>query len=215
MASPGSPTGWRLLFSNAGTPPGESGVTTIRFEALAPGASVSDTSSKVWGAPTVLRDYLNADPTVFGWSGSEHLSVGDTDYLAGFTAWGPRYQGVAIARMHWQGDNFTLGGYLVSAVDEYRSDARGVVLRVEDGPPPTRRVRFAIDSPRDLEARLEVFDAMGRRLESLLQGTLPKGSSSVSWDLSTADGTSVPSGVYFARLSFAGGVRAARIPIVR
>ena len=129
--------------------------------------------------------------------------MGDTDYLAGFTAWGPRYQGIAIARMHWQGDNFTLGGYLVSAVDEYRSDARGVVLRVEDGPPPTRRVRFAIDSPRDLEARLEVFDAMGRRLESLLQGTLPKGSSSVSWDLSTADGTSVPSGVYFARLSFA------------
>jgi hypothetical protein len=215
LTVPGSHSGLRLLFSNGGTPPDETGTTTIRFEALVPGASVSDTSFKSWGAPTVLRDYLSGDPTVFGWSGSEHLSVGDADFLAGFTAWGPRYQGIAIARMHWQGDGFTLGGYVFTAVNEYRSDARGVVLRVATGPPPTRRVRFAIDSPRELDARLEVFDAMGRRLKSLLAGALPKGSSSVAWDLTTTDGASVPSGVYFARLSFAGGVRAVRLAVVR
>jgi hypothetical protein len=60
-----------------------------------------------------------------------------------------------------------------------------------------------------------VFDAMGRRLKSLLAGALPKGSSSVAWDLTTTDGASVPSGVYFARLSFAGGVRAVRLAVVR
>jgi len=212
---PGSHAGLRLIFSNAGTPPDETGTTTLRFESLVPGASVSDTSFKSWSAPTVLRDYLSGDPTVYGWSGSEHLSVGDADYLAGFTAWGPRYQGIAIARMHWEGDNFTLGGYAFTAVNEFRSDARGVVLRVAGGPPPTRRVSFAIDSPRELDARLEVFDATGGRVRTLLAGRLARGATSLAWDLTGPAGEPVPNGMYFARLTFAGGNRSARVPVVR
>mgnify|MGYP002865280247 FL=1 len=212
---PGTQTGWRLLFSNAGSPPGEAGQTTIQFQTLAPGVSVSDTSSDQWSDSKVLKQYLGGDATVFGWSGTEYLRMGGTDFLAGFTAWGPIYQGIAMSRISWHGTDFTLGGASVTAVDEYRSPAKDVRLRLENDSSPTRRVRFVIESPLELEAKLEVFDPAGRRLATLLAGRVPSGRASRTWDLTAAGHASVPSGVYFARLSFAGGNRLARFPVVR
>ena len=210
---PGANAGWRLMFSNAGSPPGENGSTTIRFESLAPGMSVADTTLANWSLPTVLSQYLHSDATVFGWSGSEYLRVGDAEFLAGFTAWGPILQGIAIARMQWQGTEFTLGGPIVTGVDEYRSPTRDVRLALVPRQPAAKHVRFAIDSPVAFEARLELFDALGRRLATLLDGRLAAGHSAVEWNL--AAGAGVPSGVYFARLSFAGGNRVAQVQVVR
>lgn len=211
----GTNTAWRLMFSNAGTPPGENGNTTIRFEPLLPGASLTDTSLAAWGAPVILRTYLNNSPTVYGWSGSEHLHVAGIDYLAGFTAWGPVLQGIAIARMSWNGENFTLGRPIVTAVDEQRSPARGLLMQVADNVRRSGRVTFRIDAPLALDAQLELFDTQGRHIRKLFAGRLPQGVSQHDWDLSARDGAAVASGMYFARLSFAGGVRAARIAVVR
>src|SRR5262249_27698373 len=161
-------TGWRLMFSNAGSPPGENGSTTIRFEALAPGESVADTTPGHWSAPQILSTYLNGDPSVFGWSGSEELHVPGADYLAGFTAWGPGNAHIAFARLSWSGSDFTIGTPTVTAVDEYRSPARGVRMTLADYRPGARRVTFHVDSPLAIEARLEVFDPQGRRVASLL-----------------------------------------------
>lgn len=212
---PGTNAGWRLMFSNAGSPLNETGSTTIRFQTMATGASVSDTSRANWGTSRVLSDYLNDRYTVFGWSGSEHLRVGDADYLAGFTAWGPRYQGIAFARMKWEGDNFTLGGSTIAGVDDLGPPAREVQLRRVVAASHARRVTFEVDAPFELDARLEVFDTGGRRVATLLTGKLPSGRSSVHWELAGADGAAVASGVYFARLSFAGGVRVVRVALVR
>ena len=210
----GGNSGWRLMFSNAGTPPGENGNTTIRFETLAPGASVADTTPANWSAPVVLKTYLGGSSTVFGWSGTEQLHVNGGDYLAGFTAWGPLYQGIAITRMHWSGSEFTLGQAFVTAVDEYRSPARGVHMSLPGFSPHADVVAFELDSPLALEAALEIFDAQGRRVASLLAGRLAAGRTTLTWDVAHAERT-VASGVYFARLSFAGGARTAVMPIVR
>lgn len=209
----GSGDGWRLMFSNGGSPPGEEGGSTIQFITRAPGGSPADTSASLWSAPTVLMPYLSGDSTAWGWSGSEHLRVGGADYLAGFTAWA-WITGIAIARVQWSGDDFTLAAPAVTAVDEYRSPTRDVRMRVADHSPQARRVTFEIDSPRPLEARLEVFDAMGRRSVSLLRDSLPSGRTSVDWLLDAADGAPVPSGVYLARLSYAGGARVVRVRVV-
>jgi hypothetical protein len=209
----GGNSGWRLMFTNAGSPPGETGSTTIRFEDLAPGASVSDTTSAHWGLPKVLTTYLRNDNAVFGWSGSEELHVSGADYLAGFTAWGPFYQGIAITRMTWAGTNFTIGQPTVTSVDEAHSGARGVRMSLAGYSPNARVITFQIDSPLALEAKLEIFDTMGRRVASLLDGGLATGRTSVAWDVSR--GSRVASSVYFARLSFAGGIRAARLAIAR
>ena len=57
-----------------------------------------------------------------------------------------------------------------TAVDEYQSGAKDVRMSVVENAPPTRQVRLVIESPRELAARLEVFDPMGRRLRTLLAG---------------------------------------------
>jgi hypothetical protein len=211
----GSGTGWRLMFSSGGSPQGERGQSTIRFETLVPGASLADTTPANWSAPVVLKQYLEGDTTVFGWSGSEELRAVGVDYLAGFTAWGPDVTAIAFAALIWNGDEFTLTHPAVTAVDVVHSTARGVRMRLAGYTPRGRVVTFVLDSPLELDARLEVFDALGRRLRTLLAGTLRKGTTSVSWDLSSGDGGRLGSGVYFARLAFAGGVRAVSIPVVR
>src|SRR5262245_32958094 len=153
----GSNAGWRLMYTSAGTPPGENGNTTIRFESLAPGVSVSDTTPANWGAPQVLKQYLGGTFAVFGWSGSEQLHVNGGDYLAGFTAWGPTFQGISITRMTWNGNDFTVGQPSLTSVDEYRSTARGVRMSLKGFAPHADVVTFELDSPLALEAKLEVF----------------------------------------------------------
>ena len=210
----GTGTGWRLMFSNAGSPPGENGSTTIRFENLAAGASISDTTAAHWSTPIVLGQYLHGDNAVFGWSGSEELHAGTVDYLAGFTAWGPFYTGIAMCRMVWNGPNFTVGLPSVTSVDDVHSAARGVRMALSQFTPHARTITFLLETPLELEAKLEVFDAQGRRVASLLAGRLAPGRTSIDWDVARAEGR-VTSGVYFARLSFAGGLRTAILPIAR
>lgn len=211
----GTNTGWRLMYSNAGTPPGENGSTTIRFEPLLPGASLADTSLAAWGAPVVLRTYLSNNNITYGWSSSEYLRVGGVDYLGGFTAWGPVMQGIALTRMTWTGDNFTLNRPFVTAVDEHRSPTRGLTLEVRDEVRRAGRVTFHVDSPLTIDARLELYDAQGRRVQTVFAGALPQGRSQHVWDLSALDGGRVASGMYFARLAFAGGVRATPVAVIR
>jgi sucrose-6-phosphate hydrolase SacC (GH32 family) len=211
----GSATNWRLMFTNAGSPPGENGHTTIRFENLVPGASVADTTPANWSAPIILEQYLNNVPTAFGWSGSEELHVPGADYLGGFTAWSLGSTGFAFTRLNWNGSDFTLGAPSVVSVDEYRSPARGVSLSVAGRNPAVRSVTFLIDSPITLVAKLELFDAQGRRIATAFAGALDAGRRAVTWALTSGTGARVPNGVYFARLDFAGGNRSVQIVVAR
>jgi hypothetical protein len=208
-------TNWRLMFSNAGSPPGEHGQTTIRFESLAPGESPADTTPAHWSASVPLVQYLNNAPTSFGWSGSEELHVSGADYLGGFTAWSPGSSGIAFTRVVWSGSEFTLGAPSVTSVDEVRSPARSVRLGLAGWSPSAGEVTFLIDSPVELAARLEVFDAQGRRVATPFVGTLVRGRNAVVWGLLTREGAPVANGVYFARLGFSGGNRTVQVAVAR
>jgi sucrose-6-phosphate hydrolase SacC (GH32 family) len=211
----GSGTGWRLMYTNAGSPPGENGSTTIRFLALAPGESPADTTPSHWSAPITLVSYLNGAPTSFGWSGSEELHMPGADLLGGFTAWSPGASGIAFTRVLWNGDQFTLGAPSVTSVDEYRSPARGVRLSLVDvGPRPTA-VSLVIDAPLELSARLDVFDVQGRRVATPFKGQLARGRTSVAWPLTSRDGVRVASGMYFVRLAFEGGNRTLQLTVTQ
>ena len=50
---------------------------------------------------------------------------------------------------------------------------------------------------------------------ALHRGRIPDTGANVRWSLVDDEGRAVSSGVYFARLAFPGGLRLARIPIVR
>lgn len=215
MRSLDPPERWWLLYSNAGTPPGETGQTTIRLHRLAPGHSLADTSAGAWSDGTALMDYVHGQSAVFGWSGSEHLRIGRTDLLAGFTAWGPLYQGIALTQLEWNSGEFTLGLPTVVSVDEVSSPARAVRMHVSGATPGSRRVEFRIETPVELDARLEVFDVAGRRRARLFEGPLSAGSRVVPWLQAAAGERAVEEGVYYARLTFPGGVRTATVIVAR
>ena len=68
----------------------------------------------------------------------------------------------------------------------------------------TTTLRFALDTTR--EVRLEIFGLAGRLKRRLLDGVLPAGHQSVSWNGVDGYGRPVPPGLYLARLSCDGAV---------
>jgi|GEM_PF-965585 len=67
--------------------------------------------------------------------------------------------------------------------------------------PFNARTVISFSLPTAQHARLEVFNALGQRLNSLLDELLPPGSHAVVWDGLNAAGEPVATGVYFYRLS--------------
>ncbi len=59
--------------------------------------------------------------------------------------------------------------------------------------------------------RVMVFDASGRRLAMLREGSVSQGEQSETWNGRSASGAQAPAGVYFIRLDFNGEPRSARI----
>lgn len=69
---------------------------------------------------------------------------------------------------------------------------------------------FAVVLPREAEVRIEIYDVVGRRTETLNRGRLVEGRHSISWDA----GRQKP-GVYFARLSAGNIVRTVRLVLLK
>lgn len=62
---------------------------------------------------------------------------------------------------------------------------------------PRTQLRFSLAT--EGEARLDIYDASGRRVRTLLDGVQGAGAHQVTWDGTDEDGQSLPSGVYWAR----------------
>jgi hypothetical protein len=205
-----SNTRWRLMYSwGFDVPPYQS----IRFVESNLGTSINDTRKDSWGSNTNLYDYLYPDSTVRGWNGSEHLRVGDWNYLAGFNA--DYVDGIQISRMNWNGSDFTLTVPSLTAVDDVGSQNKAVALGLVDFSPGRRDVVLRISLPTAQRVRLTVFDVLGRRVASVVDGPLPVGETQFRWEGGDQGGVVTHSGMYFARLSFTGGNRVVRFPIVR
>jgi hypothetical protein len=78
---------------------------------------------------------------------------------------------------------------------------------------PQVRVAYRLDHAGSV--RLTVYDPRGRKLATLLSGSLPAGSSDLIWDGRDANGRPLPSGVYELRLESAGRTVTARVTLVR
>ena len=181
------------------------------------------------GAPALFSQ-LAPDSTVWGWNGTEYLKdVDDREFLAGFTAWGqPRggvcgvgTQGITISQMHWRAPGTRTSSFAgravaaVTAVDENGSTSGSVRMSMIEFRPRSGRVSWRLDLPAPVKVKLDIYDIMGRVNRTLVDGTLSQGTTTVAWDTSNSTGAPVRSGMYYAKLSFEGGVRLATIPIVR
>lgn len=69
--------------------------------------------------------------------------------------------------------------------------------------------------PREMVVRLSLFDASGRRVRTLAEGSWSAGEHSVRWDLSNDDGRPLSAGLYFALLEVEGRLLGQRIVATR
>jgi hypothetical protein len=176
----------------------------------------TDTLAAHWSNPVdTLYNYQGQDLLLAYWHASEHLVVGDHEYL---TAWDDWRVGIAIGEMNWYGpQDFIVGSASAAnvAVQGQGADVGGIGLRVTEAMPARSRVGLEIDLPAAMRARLAMFDVAGRRVRTLLDRDLPAGSTAVMWDGRNASGAAVGSGLYFARLSWAGGERRAKVVLLK
>ena len=77
---------------------------------------------------------------------------------------------------------------------------------------PRTRIDFSL--PVAGAVSLDVLDARGRRVRTLVDGDLAAGTHEITWDGRDATGSGVGSGVYFVRLRADGVTRSARITLV-
>ena len=88
-------------------------------------------------------------------------------------------------------------------------DARPEALRLEPGRPNPfgPMTTLAFELPRTGPVRLQIVDAAGRIVTTLVDGSLPAGRHARLWQGVTSAGARAPTGLYFARLEFENEVR--------
>jgi hypothetical protein len=74
---------------------------------------------------------------------------------------------------------------------------------------------FALALPQPGPVRLTIHDARGREVARLVDADLPAGAHDVVWDGCDAQGRTLPSGVYFARLASAGRLAMTKVTLAR
>lgn len=153
----------------------------------------------------------------FHWHASEYLQISapnDLEYLAGFD---DANVGIVYGRMMP-----TAAPYLFSIECDSVLLTTGVqpaVIRVPRlfliGSSPSRgRVGFRIELPALMRVHLAVYDAMGRRIRTLMDGALPAGVTDLAWDGGDAGGARAGSGIYFVSMTTADGRHTIRVPLL-
>lgn len=91
-------------------------------------------------------------------------------------------------------------------------DRLGAALSLRGAPNPAQgEVAFAFELATAADVTLDVYDAAGRRVATLLAGRRAAGKDVVRWDRRDATGSRVPAGVYYGRLTAGDGSRMSKL----
>lgn len=165
--------------------------------------------STQWSGKYRLWDNVAQDPQSDYWFGVEHLNVDGHDLLAWVD---PLYATLDIQEIVWgtTPSNFTLRTPAFVSVDDGDAPPSALALRyVGRGAGGGYVLKLAL--PAAADARVEVFDVMGRRTSTVASGARPAGESLVTWDGRDAGGARAARGVYFARLLAGSASRTVRV----
>ncbi len=88
----------------------------------------------------------------------------------------------------------------------------GLQLRIAGPNPFSDRTAFAFDVPRLDAVRLQVYDLLGRRVATLIDGVLPPGPQHATWD---AEALGLPAGLYVARLASGSQQATVKVTLLR
>lgn len=151
--------------------------------------------------PTVESYYL--DPA----GAQAQLDVSGEPFDFAYSETSPAYtmatDGGPLGALTWFG---------ISVARQPEVELPSPALRIESAYPnpfhTTASLAFRVDKPSDV--RVDVYDVLGRRVQSELLGTVAPGQHTMR-----LDGASLSSGIYFVRLTAGADVRTVRLALVR
>jgi hypothetical protein len=189
----------------------------------------ADTTASHWNLISSVYDQLGfaqLDQLVFeDFNASEYCKMYSHEYLAGINATtsppDTSTYSIWITMFEWLNggsgpDMMALLGPVTEVGDGERgAAAAGEQLRLLGRSPGHGAVVLEMSVPRAEHVELTVYDVAGRVVRRLARGPQMRGSWRVSWDGRDGSGSATGSGVYFARMSWPGGARVARVVLLR
>ena len=167
--------------------------------------------STQWSGTYRIYDMANHLPVSDTWFGSEVLSVPFHDYYALVNSTG---YSIDIYEIVW-GPPPTFTFRTPSIASAVGPDAAGAELALSavGRARPGQGLLLRAVVPGPCAARVDLFDAAGRRVRTVHDGPLAAGPTLVGWD-GRIGGAPAACGIYFAALTTPAGRRVARVPVV-
>jgi serine protease AprX len=107
-------------------------------------------------------------------------------------------------------------GVLGSEEEESAPPAAGKGIHITASPNPFNpTVTLTVAAEKSASLTVQIMDARGRLVRTLLSGDLPAGEHQMTWDGKDRNGADVPSGVYFAHARGAGAAATRKISLIR
>jgi hypothetical protein len=172
------------------------------------------TSEFARSVPTLMDVDKNGtlDMIFVGWDRNVYIWEFPTVYDPSMTPWYTFMHGFRRT-----GNTATLDW--VVGVDEEDLLPTGKRLRLDENFPnpfnPKTNIRFTVGGVSAQRVDLEIYDVRGRRLALLLGETLEPGSYLRSWDGRDERGATMPSGIYFARLTVGGQAESKKLTLLK
>ncbi len=149
------------------------------------------------------------------WHASEYLQItNDIEFLAAYT---DDIAGIGYTQMRpatspylFSMDCPSAAGVDATAVSVMRPE-----LLLAGASPARSTVALRIELPRRMRVHLAVYDVLGRRVQTIVDGDLPSGRSDLAWNGHDVLGRAVRSGLYFTSLTTVEGRRSLRVLLVR
>ncbi len=181
-----------------------------------PAETFTDANKQTWMSGAFERTTLGpADIALMIATGTFTIAPGDTARAA-FAILG----GASLAdlRLNAQAARTLYQTEIYGAVDAV-GDGRVITpvgdLALNRPNPFSGKTRIEYTLYREGPVQLDILDASGRRVRSLMQGNQAKGAHSLIWDGAAEDGRPLPSGAYFTRLRVAGRAQTQKMLLVR
>ncbi len=184
----------------------------------------TDPGTALW-TPTMHLDSLVIDEatglpsnTYDYWKASEFLEVNVTNDVAYLAAYNDQSVGISYIPVQLATTPYLFKEHCpVSAagVESDLTELREVGLRVSGAVPSRLPISLRVELPAASSARLAIYDVLGRRVRTLHDGGLARGTFAFSWDGRNESGHSVGPGLYFARFQTIAGERRVRMVMIR
>jgi hypothetical protein len=181
-------------------------------------------ATPVAGFPIVTGDFVRGVPTLMdfdrdgqldmilaGWDKNVYVWEFPVVHDAALTPW------YTFNHDQKRSGNAELLDWVVEANDETAPPAGTLRLDANFPNPfnPVTKIRFLLGGDADEQVRLAVYDIQGRQQRLLLDEALAPGRYERSWDGRDDEGTSLASGLYFARLQVGDRVETRKMTLLK